>query len=324
MVDPFIMLADLLVFNLLGLSHDTPWVEALHFFIEDVSKIYVLLALMIYVISVARAGLDTEKIRLFLQGKARWAGYLIAAVFGAITPFCSCSSIPLFLGFTAAKIPLGITMSFLITSPMINEAAVVILGASMGWQFTLLYVVTGLTAGIIGGWFMDVIKADRYLTPLGEKAKTLDFKPGDSINSGKITWKERHEFALSELSEIWRRVWIWVLGGVGLAAAIHGFVPEDFLVSLVGDKQWWSVPLAVLVGIPLYSNATGVIPVIESLMSKGLPVGTALAFMMSTVAASLPEFILLKQVMKPQLLGIFFVLLLVMFTLAGWIFNLIL
>jgi uncharacterized membrane protein YraQ (UPF0718 family) len=260
---------------------------------------------------------------IYLSGKHKGVGYLLGSSFGAITPFCSCSSIPVFLGFTSAGIPVGITMSFLITSPLINEVAVLLLLSLLGWKFTLLYVVVGMSVGILGGVFLDAIKAERWLQSFA--AKALQRGQNYSIAKAKFTdalsLKERHTFAKEEMLEIFARVWKWVFIGVGLGAALHGFVPDGWLQQHLGAGQWWSVPAAVLLGIPLYSNATGVIPVMESLLTNGLPIGTTLAFCMSTVAASFPEFILLKQVMQWRLLAVFFVMLLVSFTLIGWVFN---
>ena len=316
----FTLLADLIVHTWLKLPEGSKWAGSLHFFIEDVTKIFFLLVVMIYVIGLMRAGLNTERIRAFLQGKNRFFGYFLGAGFGAVTPFCSCSSIPLFLGFTQARIPIGITMSFLITSPIINEVAVVLLGGLLGVKFMIVYVTVGILVGVIGGIFIDAIKAERYLMPIAESMKAVsedDFE----YEKSKLTFKDRHDFAKEELRTIFGRVWKWVLIGVGLGAFLHGFVPEEFITKNLGSGQWWSVPGAVLLGIPLYSNASGMIPIAESLLAKGLPVGTTLAFMMSTVAASFPEFVILKQVMKPKLLLIFFFMLLVMFTFVGVIMN---
>ena len=324
----FTLFADLLTFRLMGLSKGTKLSESVHFFIEDVSKIYVLLVIMIYIISILRAGLNTDRIKNFLEKRGRWAGYFIAAGFGSITPFCSCSSIPLFLGFTSAGIPLGITMSFLITSPIINEVAVVLLGSMLGIKFMLIYIAIGIGSGVIGGLIIDLLNAGRYLTVIGQKAyvqsNLTEAKPDLSNLIVKISgFKNRHQFAIAELKAIFTRVWIWVIVGVGLGALMHGFIPDNWILDHLGSGQWWSVPGAVLLGIPLYANASGVIPVIETLINQGLPVGTAMAFMMSVVAASFPEFMMLKQVMKPQLLLIFFIILLIFFTMAGLILNII-
>ncbi len=324
MLSIFSYLANWIIYGLCGLAPDSHLGGSLHFFVEDTTKIFVLLIVMIYVIAWARAALDIERVRDYLSGKNRLFGYGAAAAFGTVTPFCSCSSIPLFLGFTQARIPLGITMSFLITSPIINEVAVVLLGSLLGVKFTVYYVMVGVSAGMVGGAFIDLIKGEKYLTPLVASARGYLVQTGQTdVKQVKMGFRGRHNFARDELKTIFSRVWKWVLIGVGLGAALHGLVPGDFVATYLGAGQWWTVPMATLLGIPLYSNASGVIPVAESLLGKGLPVGTTLAFMMSTVAASFPEFMMLKQVMKPKLLLIFFLLLLVMFTLVGWILNLI-
>ena len=324
----FTQLADLLVYDALTLEKGTKLADALHFFIEDTTKIFALLLVMIYVIALLRASLRVERVRDFLVGKHRALGYVFGSGFGAITPFCSCSSIPLLLGFTSAGIPVGITMAFLLTSPLINEVAVMLLLSLLGWQFTLLYVVVGMSIGILGGAFLDAIRAERWLQPFAAKAlqQAQSTAQNDSVATGvtckeSMTWSQRHSFAKDETLDILMRVWKWVFIGVGLGAALHGYVPDGWLENNLGSGQWWTVPAAVLMGIPLYSNATGVIPVIESLLLKGLPVGTTLAFCMSTVAASFPEFILLKQVMQWRLLATVFGMLLLAFTLVGWVFN---
>ena len=321
----FTWLADFLAYSLFRLDPESKIGDAVHFFIEDTSKIFVLLLVMIYLIALIRAAVDTELVRTYLQGKKRGVAYVMASVFGAITPFCSCSSIPLFLGFTSARIPLGITMAFLITSPMINEVAVILLGSMLGLKFMVIYVATGIIAGILGGFFIDRIGAEKYLSPLGQQAASMgeNSPGGEEAHKKSLSLQDRHDFAKNELKEIFSRVWKWVIIGVGLGAALHGFVPENFIADHLGQGRWWSVPAAVVLGIPLYANASGVIPVAHTLMAKGLPVGTTLAFMMSVVAASFPEFMMLKQVMKPRLLLLFFVMLLVFFTLTGWLFNIV-
>ncbi|AVT48160.1 permease [Shewanella baltica] len=314
-----------LVYGVFGLEAGSALGGAVHFFVEDVSKIFVLLVVMIYFIALLRASLDVERVRDYLAGKNKGVGYLLGAIFGAITPFCSCSSIPVFLGFTSAGIPLGITMAFLITSPLINEVAVLLLMSLLGWKFTLLYVAVGMTVGMIGGLLLDAIKAERWLQSFAAEAlvrgRQMAASNEVSTTERVLSFSERHEFAKAEALEIFGRVWKWVIIGVGLGAALHGFVPDGWVETHLGQGQWWSVPAAVLVGIPLYSNATGIIPVMESLLANGLPIGTTLAFCMSTVAASFPEFILLKQVMQWRLLAVLLVVLLTAFTLVGWIFN---
>ncbi|MEZ9538490.1 permease [Shewanella sp. 10N.286.51.B8] len=318
--------ASWLIYDLLGLSEQTKLGDALHFFVEDVTKIFALLLVMIYLIALMRASLNVERVRDYLAGKPKGLGYLMGSGFGVVTPFCSCSSIPVFLGFTSAGIPLGITMSFLITSPLINEVAILLLMSLLGIKFTILYVVVGMSVGMLGGFFLDAIKAERWLQSFAAEALKRGQQHStannpDDIQTQALSMSQRHQFAKTEMFDIFGRVWKWVIIGVGLGAALHGFVPDGWIEAHLGDGQWWSVPAAVLLGIPLYSNATGVIPVMESLIVNGLPIGTTLAFCMSTVAASFPEFILLKQVMQWRLLAILFCLLLVAFTLVGWLFN---
>lgn len=330
----FTLLADAIVYGILGLTEETKLAESLHFFIEDVAKILVLVVILIYLIGLARSSMNIETVRDYLKGRHKLIGYFLAAIFGAVTPFCSCSSIPLFLAFTSARIPIGITMSFLITSPIVNEVAVLLLGTILGWKFTIIYVGVGLLAGIIGGYFFDLIKAEKYLTPLGIKSIEMSRRMSDVPDSGcgcsgscpatatpHATWAMRHQFAWAEVREIVGRIWKWVILGIAIGAIFHGFVPANWVEEHLGKGSWWSVPVASVLGIPLYSNATGVIPIAESMLLKGVPIGTTLCFMMSVVGASFPEFILLKQVMKMKLLIIFFILLLVMFTLVGWLFN---
>lgn len=295
---------------------------ALEFFLYDTAKILLLLLLMVYVIGWLRAGLHVERVRDFLAGRRRVLGYVLGAGFGAITPFCSCSSIPLFLGFTTSGIPVGITLAFLITSPLINEIAVVLLWGLLGWKLTLVYVLAGLGAGIIGGWFMDVLRAERWLQDyLKESIASGAAQRPAGAEQRKMGLRERHLFASGETRSIFRRVWRWVIIGVGLGALLHGYVPEAWLAEHLGAGQWWSVPAAVAVGIPLYTNVTGIVPVMESLLLKGLPVGTTLAFCMSAVAASLPEVLMLRQVMRGKLLALFLGTLLVLFSLLGWLLN---
>lgn len=321
MLGVFTKLADLIVYDLFDMASDSNLASGFHFFIEDTTKIYSLLILMIYVIGFLRASIDVEFVRNYLSGKNRVLGYLLASLFGVVTPFCSCSSIPLFLGFTQARIPIGITMAFLITSPMINEVALLLLGSILGVKFMILYCLLGVLSGVIGGVFFDVIKADKYLLDFVKKAKDKAQVVNDPAKRAKMGFGARHEFAKEELLSIFGRVWKWVLIGVGAGAFLHGFVPEEFIAEYFGSEAWWNVPAIVLLGIPLYSSVHGVIPVAESLINKGLPIGTAVAFMMSMSAASFPEFMMLKQVMKGKLLVIFFVLLLVLFTICGWILN---
>ncbi|NYT63150.1 permease [Alcaligenaceae bacterium] len=316
-----------LVFKLFGFSPDSHAGLSLEFFIYDTVKILLLLVLLIYAIAWIRASMNMERVRDYLAGKRRGVGYFLGASFGAATPFCSCSSIPLFLGFTTARIPVGITMSFLITSPLINEIAVVLLWGILGWKFAVIYVAIGMAAGIIGGFVMDGLKAGRWFQPfileIIQKTPAHQQNTNDVAEVKKLTVQQRHDFAYSETTSIFKRVWKWVFIGVGIGAALHGFVPDNWFAENLGAGEWWSVPVSVLVGIPLYSNVTGIIPIMESLLFKGLPVGTTMAFCMSAVAASLPEVMMLRQIMTFKLQAAFIGYLWVVFTLVGWLFNIV-
>lgn len=324
MLSLFSDFASWLIYSVMGLDPGSKIGASLHFFVDDTTKIFFLIIVMIYFIAILRASLNLEKVRDYLSGKHKLIGYFMGSTFGAVTPFCSCSSIPVFLGFTSAGIPIGITMAFLLTSPIINEVAVILLLSLVGWEITTVYVAIGIFVGVFGGMFLDLIHAERWLQPFALKAyQQAELKVDQGLNaSNKLSLKERHQFAKQELFDIFSRIWKWVIIGVGLGAALHGFVPASWFEENLGQGQWWSVPLAVLVGIPLYSNATAVIPVMESLILKGLPLGTTMAFCMSTVAASFPEFVLLKQVMRWKLLATVFIMLLFAFTLVGWLLNL--
>ncbi len=320
-----------LVFDVLGMEQGSHLGLALEFFIYDTVKILLLLVALIYGIAWLRATLNMEQVRSYLVGKKRGLGYFLGSIFGAVTPFCSCSSVPLFLGFTTARIPMGISMAFLITSPLINEVAVVLLWGLLGWKFTLVYVFAGLAAGVAGGFVMDGLKTERWLQPhiLDSMNRTAtpccpgkgkqDTVPPALENSSMY---RRHRFASNETREIFRRVWHWVVIGVGIGAALHGFVPDNWFAGHLGAGQWWTVPSAVLVAIPLYSNVTGIVPIMESLLLKGLPVGTTMAFCMSAVAASIPEVLMLRQIMTVRLQASFILYLWVIFTLVGWLLNL--
>lgn len=313
-----------LTFDVLGFTEGSHFGASVEFFIYDTVKILMLLAMLIYALAWVRASLNVERVRDYLAGKRRCLGYSLGSLFGAVTPFCSCSSIPLFLGFTTARIPIGITMAFLITSPLINEIAVVLLWGLLGWKFTIIYVAVGMTAGMLGGFFMDSINAGRWLQPFilealqSAPAYQLDAQSG---KRQKLTVRQRHMFAYGEATSIFKRIWKWVIIGVGIGAALHGFVPQNWFAENFAANEWWTVPAAVLVAVPLYSNVTGIIPIMESLLTKGLPLGTTLAFCMGAVAASIPEFMMLRQIMTWRLQAAFIGYLWVMLTLVGWLFN---
>jgi uncharacterized membrane protein YraQ (UPF0718 family) len=322
MLKIFTYLADWFTYSILGLSKDSRLAEAVHFFIEDSSKILVLLVVLIYLIAIVRASLDVEIVRYYLQGKNRFTGYFLGSFFGSITPFCSCSSIPLFMGFVSARIPLGVTIAFLLTSPLINEVVVVMLGSLLGLKFTVIYIAIGLTLGMTAGSLVDFIKGERWLVPFLAQKYQQDGKLPELNNEKKsMTFTQRHQFAKNEMLEIFTRIWKWVVIGVAIGAFIHGAIPAQWFSEHLGAKQWWSVPAATLLAIPMYINATAIVPILESLLLKGVPLGTTLAFCMSSVAVSLPEFMMLKQVMSIRLLIFIGSYLLIALSLIGWIFN---
>ena len=309
--------ANMMVYQTLGLDPLSRLGAALHFFVMDVTKIFLLLVVVIYVMGLLRALLSPERVREFVRGRPDWQARSFAIILGAITPFCSCSSVPLFIGFVEAGIPLGVTFSFLIASPMINEVAVVILVGILGWKLAALYVLAGLLVAWFGGMAMQFFKPERWVEAYVWKIQMgkLDLPAADKSFAG------RHRYAMAEVKEIVGRIWIWVLLGVGVGALFHGFVPEQWVGDHLGGDAWYTVPAAVLLGIPLYSNATGVIPVAEAMLSKGVAVGTTLALMMSVAALSLPEMLILRKVIKWQALALFAAVLAVAFMLVGWAFN---
>ncbi|WP_316862928.1 permease [uncultured Cohaesibacter sp.] len=317
MLSIFTKLADLITYVWLGLDPTTSLAKSTHFFVEDVTKIFFLTSLIIFLVGLFRTMLTPERVKEFIGGRPRYVSYPLAVGLGSVTPFCSCSSVPLFIGFLESGIPLGVTMAFLIASPMINEVAVVILAAAVGWKVALLYVLAGLTVGIIGGVLIERLKLEKWV-----EEYVWQIRMGKSaLPAGRFSWKKRMRFAWGQVKEIVGRIWIYVLIGIGLGAILHGFVPQDFFVSYASSSNPFAVPIAVLAGIPLYSNATGVIPVIEALMAKGVPLGTLLALMMSVAAISLPEMIILRKVLKPKLIATFVSILFVAFILVGYGFN---
>ncbi len=314
----FTQLADIVTYRLLGLVPGDRLAAAVHFFIEDTTKIFALLVIVVFVMGLFRTLLSPEKVRGMIEGKSRGLAYGLAAVLGAITPFCSCSSVPLFIGFLEGGIPLGVTMAFLITSPLVNEVAVVILGAVMGWKMTTLYVVTGMAVGILGGMLIDRFRMERYVEEYVWKIRmgTLAQVEADTSLRGRV------RYAWGEVRDIVGRIWLYVFIGIGIGAALHGYVPEELFARYAAADNPFAVPAAVLMGLPLYSNATGIIPVAEALLGKGVPTGTVIAFMMSVVAISPPEFIMLRKVLKPAMLLFFGLYLAIAFMLVGILLNL--
>ncbi|MFZ5466959.1 MAG: permease [Pseudomonadota bacterium] len=313
----FDLLAGLLVYRALGLAPEEPLGAALHFFVMDVTKILVLLTLIIYAMGWLRSTLSPERVREFLRHRGNLSSRFMAVGLGAVTPFCSCSSVPLFIGFVEAGIPLGVTLSFLIASPMINEVAVIVLASVIGWKLTLLYVLAGLTVAMVGGYVLERFRPERWVEDY-----VWQIRMGEApLPEPDLSLRGRHAHAVGQVREIVGRLWKFVLVGVGVGALIHGYVPMDLLARLTGDGGLLSVVGAVLVGIPLYSDAVGVIAVAEALLGKGVPVGTVLAFMMAVAALSLPEMIILRKVVKWPLLGLFAGYLALAFILVGVLFN---
>jgi uncharacterized membrane protein YraQ (UPF0718 family) len=306
--------------GLLGLPRGSHVGEAVAFFFYDVPKILLLLSGMIFVITVIRSFFSAEGARRLLSGKRIGIGNVLAAALGVVTPFCSCSAVPLFIGFVESGIPLGVTFSFLIAAPVINEVALVLLFGMFGWKVAGLYVASGLTIAIATGLILGRLRLERYVEEFVWKTS---FRGGQE--EGPASWEERFDQARDAVLEILRKVWLYVLVGIGVGAGIHGYVPTDALVGYMGkDAAWWSVPLVVLAALPLYSNAAGMAPVLQALVEKGAALGTALAFMMAVVGVSLPETILLRRVLRPRLIAVFIGVVTVAIIITGYLFNIVL
>ena len=292
------------LYDLAGLPRGVRWSEAVHFFFFDTTKILLLLVGIIFVVRILRSFLSIERTRRMLGGRREGVGNVAAAGLGVATPFCSCSAVPAFIGFVAAGVPLGVTLSFLIASPLVNEVAIVLLFGLFGFEIAALYVVSGLTLAIASGFVLGRMRLERYIEPFVLQAAAA--APGaGSLAEAKPTWGERVELGVEEVKTIVGKVWPYLLAGIALGAAIHGWVPADFFARVAGPGNPLAVPASVLLGVPLYSNAAGVLPLIEALHAKGMAMGTLLAFMMSVVALSLPEMILLRRVLRPKLLAIY-------------------
>jgi uncharacterized membrane protein YraQ (UPF0718 family) len=312
-------LANWLAFTVISLGEGTHLGDAVAFFLYDVPKILLLLSGMVFLISIVRTFFSPQRTRALLGGKRQGVGNVFAALLGIVTPFCSCSAVPLFIGFLESGIPLGVTFSFLIAAPTINEVAVILLFGLFGWKVAGLYVVSGLLIAIVAGMIIGRLHLESSVEDF-----VWQIQSGSGGAEEKLTWHNRVSRAWQSVKEIVGKVWLYVLIGIAVGAAIHGYVPESALAGIMGKQAWWSVPAAVLVGVPLYSNAAGVIPIVSALMEKGASLGTVLAFMMSVVGLSLPEMIILRRVLKPKLLGIFIGILAIAFILTGYLFNIIL
>jgi uncharacterized membrane protein YraQ (UPF0718 family) len=312
-------ITDFIVYDLIGLGKGTHLTSSIHFFIYEVPKVLLLLTIVVFVVGIIRSWFSPERTRKLLGGKKQFLGNIMASLLGVVTPFCSCSAIPLFLGFIESGVPLGVTFSFLIAAPMVNEVAVVLLFGLFGWKTALIYVTTGLFIAIFAGFIIGKLGLEKYVESWVYQIKT---NSGD-VEEEKISFTERIDKGIEAVKEIVAKVWVYVVIGIAVGAGIHGYVPEDFMASFMGESAWWSVPLSVLIGIPMYSNAAGIIPIVQALLEKGASLGTVLAFMMSVIALSLPEMIILKKVLKIQLILSFVGVVGTGIMLTGFLFNLI-
>lgn len=308
-----------LTHDALGFARGSSLGESVAFFLYDVPKILLLLSGMVFVISLVRTFFGPDRARALLGGKREGVGNVLAALLGVVTPFCSCSAVPLFIGFVESGIPLGVTFSFLIAAPTINEVAVILLYGMFGWQIAALYVASGLAVAISAGVIIGRLHLERHVEDF-----VWQVRGGGGAPSEALTWADRIGRARDSVVDIVGRVWPYVVVGIGVGAAIHGYVPEDALADILGKQAWWSVPAAVALGVPLYSNAAGVIPVVSALIDKGVSVGAALAFMMAVVGLSLPEIIILRRVLKPRLIAVFVSVVALAIVLTGYLLNVVL
>jgi uncharacterized protein len=310
-------LTDWLVDEVIGMEKGTHLTESIRFFIFEVPKVMLLLTLIIFFVGIIRSYFSAERTRKILEGKSTFTGNVMAAMLGIVTPFCSCSAIPLFLGFVESGVPLGVTFSFLIAAPMINEVAVVLLFGMFGWKVAMIYVLTGLAIAIIAGWVIGKLKLEHWVQDW--VFQTQIGNSGEGEEKQKLA--DRLRFGYNAVKEIVGKVWIYVALGIAVGAGAHGFVPEDYIASLMGKSVWYSVPLSVLIGIPLYSNAAGIIPIVSVLIEKGASLGTSLAFMMAVIGLSLPEMIILKKVLKLPLILSFVGVVATGILIVGYLFN---
>ncbi|MFA9373047.1 MAG: permease [Poseidonibacter sp.] len=308
---------DFLVYSLFGFNKDEHLAQALHFFIYDTIKIFILLVSIIYLVTILRSYFPVEKARAFISGKNRITGHILAAIFGVITPFCSCSAIPLFLGFLQARIPLGVTFSYLISAPLSDAVVIALLLSLFGWKIALLYVLVGLAIAIIAGLIIGGLNLEKEVL-IEVKPMNIDF------NEEEVSFKSRLKESWEFTKDIFNKIYIYVIIGVGIGAFIHGYVPTDFISKYAGGDVWYAPIVAVIMGIPMYSNAAGILPLVEVLTNKGMLLGTALSFMMAVVALSLPEAMILKRVLSVKLISIFFGIVGFGILIVGYLFNIIL
>ncbi|MHB8163319.1 MAG: permease [Methanoregula sp.] len=318
MQDYLQLFADWLTYTIFGLVPTTPLASSINFFVYDTIKVTLMLAVIVFAVGIVRTYITPQKVKKWVGGRTEGVGNVVAALLGIPTPFCSCSAVPLFIGFVESGVPLGITFSFLIASPLINEIAAAMLLAMFGWQIALIYIVSGLVIAIVAGIIIGRLHLEGEVEEFVYKCKMHEQADKE------MTGKERIDFGISESKSITLKVLPYIIIGIAIGAIIHGYAPADFLVNIAGPGNPLAVPIAVLVGVPLYSNAAGMIPIMEVLTAKGMAMGTALAFMMSVIGLSLPEMIILRKVVKIKLLAVFAGILFISFTLTGYLFNAIL
>lgn len=311
--------AEFFTYDALGLTPGSHLAEAVEFFVYDTPKVLLLLTIVVFGVGVLRSFFTPERTRRILAGKRESVGNVLAAFLGIATPFCSCSAVPLFIGFVTAGVPLGVTFSFLIAAPMVNEIAVVLLFGLLGFKVAALYMALGLGVAIVSGWVLGRMGMEKHI----EDWVLLIREEAGNGQDAEKTWPQRIRFGLDAVKDILSKVWLYVVLGIAVGAGIHGYVPEGFMASIMGKGAWWSVPAAVILGIPMYSNAAGIVPVIHALLGKGAALGTVLAFMMSVIALSLPEAVILRKVLKPRLIAAFFAVVGCGILLVGYVFNII-
>jgi len=306
-------------YRMLALKQGTQLAAAVEFFVFETPKVLMLLVLVVFAVGIIRTYFTAQRTRQLLAGRNEFAGNVLAALLGIVTPFCSCSAVPLFIGFVTTGVPLGVTFSFLISAPLVNEVALVLLFGLFGWQVAGLYLVTGLLVAIGAGWIMGRLKMEQHIEDW-----VFQVPGGGDAPASGLDWPGRLQAGSEAVRDIVGQVWIYVLLGIAVGAGIHGYVPGNFMAALMGKDVWWAVPLAVLLGVPMYSNAAGIIPIVQALLGKGAALGTVLAFMMSVIGLSLPEAIILRKVLKPRLIATFFGVVAAGILLVGYVFNLIL
>ena len=316
--------ADWLIQGVFGISTETHLGAALNFFVYDTLKILLLLFLIVFLMGIVNAYFPVERLRNYLSRNKLYGGeHLLASIFGAVTPFCSCSSVPLFIGFVQGGIPLGVTFSFLITSPLVNEVALAMFLGMFGWKITLIYATSGILLGTVGGWVLGKFNLQNYLSDWVKQLWANAHREAIAYGEAPQTLAQRMPGIARGAFDIVKSVVVYVVIGIAIGAAMHGYVPENFFAAYLGGGQWWTIPLAVILAVPMYANAAGIVPVVQVFVAKGVPLGTAIAFMMGTVGLSLPEATLLKKVMTLKLIAIFFGTVTLFIVLSGWLFNLV-